>query len=1507
MFYNSSQIRGRSAELAGVLFKGPRLKLLIGGAILLAVAVTATLAGVFTNISEAQSTDDLIGFDQTVYRVKEGETLNLTVNTSMGGTPLSADGNALFIETTFEEGTAKARTHFPDSISDDLQLLFSGTNATATDSVQILDDDVLDGPRFKNFFIEIRTSGAVGFVAPGAGFGFDMDRIRAEIIIEDDDPPNLIGFEQTEYTVTEGQGVKIYPVVRASRGALHTTATAIVILNTVDGTAISGSDFDGTSNQQLVFNNQKGIEEVRLNILNDSNTHVVEESREMFTIVLTSGDLPDGVELDPARSVATVTVVDDDRGELRFSAPEYEVTVDEGTENVTATVEVGVFGRFDTTFDDFTLVVNTADGSGDNGAVAGTDYLPITNREILWRSQIGHGTPLEVPITILPTDNDLVLVEDKTFDVILTVKDGDTLPTDLLVPFPAEGLRAQVVIKDNEILIGFIERSFTKYSVREGEDFFGAYISASRALPGGGMVDVSVTSVDGTAVKGTHYNQNASTNFRLGVDHFANQTTVSHIDNNDLDGPRVKNFFLELSFTDPSAVPAGVFLDPKRSRVELTIVDDDNPATIGFKSTRYSVLENPGNVTLEIGKFGGEFPPGAVATVVVSTIDDTAEGSTDFGSRTAVEFELDDQDETVEVTIPIFDDNLFEADETFNVVLSVDPLPFAVGLAANRETATVTIINDEEPVRIGFDSDAYFVREDQDRLMIPVTNLGADLAPGTMVDLRVRTIDGTAVDIVDIMSVNKQIELSHQAETVMVPIEIVDDSTIDGNKTFEVELSAVGSLPSGVILDSERARVTVTIVDGEGPAASIGFESVSHSVVEDQENVTLAVRNFGGDLADGATATLLVSTLDGTAESGTGYTGFSSQEIKFNDQLGTVPVTIPILDDDTAVEDTSFTVVLSGTGLDPNRMAATVTILDKIVSIGLEATEYSLLENGGQQEVDVEVKSGKLTKAVAVNLATEPGLAKSPDDYIPQEDYVVLTPTDPEGSFVVPINLDRIFEGVEWFEAVLSEAPGTRLPDGVRLDPSFSRASVRIKDEVIVTIGFRNAPYTVAEGATNAVVTVAILSEGSVVGEDLTLEVDLKSSDMSALAGEDYQVVSRTVVFDPQTNQRNILIPVTDDMLFEGDEIFNLSLSNPRTFLNGARQSAGEEGDEIANQLNPGTAKVTITDNEPRPEVGFLSTEYEVGEASGTVEITFGITNTDEVRLGEGVTLGVRFATADDQATLADGDYEAVDQIVVLSADKTEATVNITINDDSIVEIDESFLVTLVKAEGEYDISVPQGTVDILNDDKLTVGFGSPRYGVFEDDGVVRVAVNLLDPSLLPMGESVDVNYRIEAGSAVAGVDYTDMSGMVTLSAAEPSKFIEIPIIDNAVPGVAKSFRVVLDDNSKIEVAQGETLVEILNDDIATIRFDQPSYTASEAGANPNIGIISDVALPAGFTLTVSTIAGSAMAGEDYTALDKMEVFLPPGFNTSYLVNVSVNNDNLIEFDETFEVVLRRA
>ena len=607
------------------------------------------------------------------------------------------------------------------------------------------------------------------------------------------------------------------------------------------------------------------------------------------------------------------------------------------------------------------------------------------------------------------------------------------------------------------------------------------------------------------------------------------------------------------------------------------------------------------------------------------------------------------------------DDDVLSPDKIFNIVLSVKPdtsLPDGFKLDPDRSRTDVAIRDNE--VAIAFEERSYEVREDAGivdvcvRVSHPDSSVVLPLTGGMAIIGVVTTVPGTATENHYTRRAGFDIALffDDAGRRECFDIDITDNDFLDGARFKEFYLTLANDPFTEPVLgydsfDPIRNRVKITIEDDDDPA-QIGFESASYSVIENREMVTLTVKNLSGEFAPDSTATVRLTTRDDSALAGTnGDYIATTRDIQLSSQMTTVEVTIPIVDNEDEELDKRFFVDLDVVGALPfgvelasDTSSAAVTILDGDATIGFEEPEYTILENGGQQEVKIEVKSGKLAEQVTVRLATVDGLAKSPDDYIHTEEDLVLSSTQLEDAAVIPINLDRLFEGAERFYAVLSDAG---LPKGVKLATGTSRTTVVIKDEVIVTIGFVNAPYEVGEGAGGKTVTVAILSEGSVVGEDLTLEVDLKSSDMSALAGEDYQVVSRTVVFDPQTNQRNIWIPITDDMLFEGDEIFNLSLSNPRTFLNGARQSAGEEGDEIANQLNPGTAKFTITDNE-RPEVGFHSTEYEVGEASGTVAITFGITN--GVALGEGVTLGVRFATADDQARLADGDYEAVDQTV---------------------------------------------------------------------------------------------------------------------------------------------------------------------------------------------------------------------------------------------------------------------
>ena len=1452
--------------------------------------------------------------------------LDITVNTTRGGTPLNADGGHLFVETTIEERTAKAGTHFP-ILTNGIFFQLDGTEAAETFSLQTLDDDILDGPRFKSFFIAITTTAAVGLIAPEDGFEFDPDRIHAEIIIEDDDPPNLIGFETTEFTVTEGTDLKVTVTVRASNGALYEGAEAILVVNTMDGdeklhnAAISGADFDGVSNHQVRLNAEKGREDADVNILDDT---VFESIYESFTIILSSNSLPLGVELDPDRSTAVVTIADDDKAELRFENPSFETIV-----NQTATVKLGAYtvlgGAFDTDpdYDDFTLVLNTEDGS----AVAGTDYVPISNMEITLSdadpNERAFDPTIEVPIGILTT----AVQEDKTFNVILTVKDNVALQPGL-IPFPPEGVRAEVVIMD-EVVIGFDQPVYT-INENRGSVFYTVRTIGGKLPTTDPSVEIGFNVVEDTAKSGTHFHADpfTGTTVQLGGSDGTDQKLVSVndviIDNEVLDGPQIKSFFLELTST-----VTGVAFHPERNRAEFRIVDNDT-AEVGFSSPSFFTVvsqggsSNPANVT--VGVSGGTLPAGEPVTFLLSTEDDSARGGTEYTSISDMEITLSSQNPTVEVPITIL-----TTDSDF---VARDDLTFAVVLR----------VKDDAPLPDGF-----------------VSQLRSEVA------------------------------------------------------------------------------------------------------------------------------------------------------IKDNDAL-----------------------------------------------IGFTLNEYEILENGGQIAAKVEVKKGWLAETVTVHLETVAGSAQPAGqqppgedaDYIHIERDVVLYQASPEyenDDFVVPINLDRQAEGTETFTVVLTEAPDAMLPQGVKLDPSFSRAPVAVSDEIILTIGFVNAPYTVAEEAATTMITIAILSEGVVIGASRTLVVDYETSDISARMGEDYRYLSGTVVFDKETKSHNIEIPmpVTDDMLSEGPETFRITLGNARTLLNGVRQ-----GDEnaIAQQLNPGQTQVTITDNEPMPVVGFSDTSYEVNEGDDFAEFTLGVYN--DVRLRDNEALKVYYSANKDTADPGE-DFEAVEEyFVILSAQTTETVVRIPIIDDSILEANEDFLITLYSKGGQFTASPPQATIEIkdndwdatvrryssslstgraeesgagttleidlpnapvggalddlvidlaaraampsdggtaadvmigdfnnpgtpissvtipkggtfgrfsvsaqqdteveldetvnvyvsaingipytgdsgydvtvesddqltstitvqngpgdgtaiaiveldqplpaqvpagalalvlqdgstmntdveilapvtdlvtslkatreatvpiritddslfegneevqlklqidstltpdlapilpvatgsftiIDNDKTPVGFGSPRYGVFEDAGSVRVEVNLLDGAL-PAGLSVTVDYRIEPGSAVSGTDYTDMMGTLTFESAEP-QFIDITILDDTEPEAVKSFRVVLVDNPQVEVAPGGTLVEILNDDIATIRFDQTSYSASEAGANPNIAITSDVALPTGLTLTISTEAGSAMAGEDYTALDKMEVFLPPGFNTSYLVNVSITNDNLIEFDETFEVEL---
>ena len=153
---------------------------------------------------------------------------------------------------------------------------------------------------------------------------------------------------------------------------------------------------------------------------------------------------------------------------------------------------------------------------------------------------------------------------------------------------------------------------------------------------------------------------------------------------------------------------------------------------------------------------------------------------------------------------------------------------------------------------------------------------------------------------------------------------------------------------------------------------------------------------------------------------------------------------------------------------------------------------------------------------------------------------------------------------------------------------------------------------------------------------------------------------------------------------------------------------------------------------------------------------------------------------------------------------------------------------------------------------------------------------------VLLLQKNITVNYTV-AGSATAGTDYTALSGSVIIPAGQNS--VAIPVLvtnDNIIEGTetlvatltgatSTSFSFSAAGNATVNIADDENIAANLALSIAK------TADAAEPSTNGSFSI----SLPAGITATENvtvnyTVAGSATAGTDYTALSG-SVIIPAG------------------------------
>jgi sugar lactone lactonase YvrE len=377
-------------------------------------------------------------------------------------------------------------------------------------------------------------------------------------------------------------------------------------------------------------------------------------------------------------------------------------------------------------------------------------------------------------------------------------------------------------------------------------------------------------------------------------------------------------------------------------------------------------------------------------------------------------------------------------------------------------------------------------------------------------------------------------------------------------------------------------------------------------------------------------------------------------------------------------------------------------------------------------------------------------------------------------------------------------------------DPTLSKVyviqSALVSNAAPIPTGVQLSANKYFVSESSPTLSVQVIRTGDV---STSSSINFATSDGTATAGVDYTAVSGTLTFAPGQLSRTIPIPIIDDQIFEGPaETFNLTLSNPTG----------------ASLETPPSAQITINDTEQKPTLfasNLSMTEGDSGTKVFSVPVTLTNASVDQI--------SINYTTENGSAT-AGTDYVAKSGVLTFAPGTTQASVDITVNSDTVAEPDETFLIKFSNPVNAFN-GTSSLQVTIANDDS-TIQFGSANYSIAEDGNSLLVTINRVGEV---QGSKVDYsttdlaganNCNIKNGKASARCDFITTLGTLTFATGETSKTISIPIVDDAYAEGPETFSIALTNSVGMTVLTPAVTVTI-TDNEASDGTTNPSDIAS--------------------------------------------------------------------------------
>lgn len=623
-----------------------------------------------------------------------------------------------------------------------------------------------------------------------------------------------------------------------------------------------------------------------------------------------------------------------------------------------------------------------------------------------------------------------------------------------------------------------------------------------------------------------------------------------------------------------------------------------------------------------------------------------------------------------------------------------------------------------------------------------VFTLSLNSASASPVTVEYTSVPGTA-DVTDFMPTSGVATLQPGVTSAMVAVSVSGDTTIEEDEEFTLELS--NPVNSGLGKSTGVGRIEnddyslVSVIDASVTEGDSGTNTLSFGVVVDRPGI--------------AEISVDYATSNVTAEAGLDYTATSSTLVLPPGEVA-ASIDIEVLTETTIETDEQMIVNLLG--VSPNARIDVDEAIGFIVNDDFPKVSMgdgSVTESdSGQVALSLPITlDASATEALEVTFETSDDTAVAGTDYVGKAGTVSIPAGDMSAVVTVDTLGDSLLESTEQFKVTLVDLSGPAL-----LDQAIGVGTIVDNDLAPTTLALAAINTSVVEGdsGTSTLVTSVMLTE--LASDDINF--DYQTVDGTAIAGEDYVAAAGTATIAAGQLSTPIELTINGDTSEEPDESFVLQISSPSQPI-----------DVVMSQ-----GLVTITDDDSDPDdppevIALAIADAEVLEGdTGSVSMDFMVS----LNAASDAPVSIDFVTA--EASALEGiDYQAASGSVTFAAGETEKTISVSVIGDTFSEDDEAFRVNLNNVSGAvFDRSSAIGT--ILTDEPLVRLSISDASGLEGNDGQSdQVFTVSLDIATV---EPVTFDYQTVDGTAVAGVDYTTVSGMLTIAAGDQSADISVAV-----------------------------------------------------------------------------------------------------------------------------------